>query len=635
MIAAFRAFAKSWIAKVLFVLLIISFGLIFNISDVFGGAISNNVVKAGHRSLTAQEFKQIWERQKDQIEQERGAPIEDAELVAAGIPVRLANEIAGAQSMLSWMESVGVRPADSLTAKALQQYRAFFDPVTGAFDKNQYARLLAEQNIPRKAFEQQLHDDIASRHVAASVSSGLRAPRLYGALQAVYALETRDASWLVVDPSVAGRPAAPTDAQLQALIAENATRLRRPELRTFTIALFNPGEWMGKVTVDPEAVRKQYEFRKESMSQPERRTFVQIPAPSQAVAQRVADALRAGQDPDAVAKAAKLQPIDYTDKPQSAVPDAQVAAAAFSLKPGESSGPINGRLGWAVVKVASVTPGKQVSFEEARGAIEQELRRRAAIEKVETLVQQYDDLRGKGTTLADAAGQVGLSTKTYGPISKDGRGPDGQQVNMPKPVLDSLFSLPKGGESDVGDLGSGVYFALRVDEVRPPAMPTLEELRPEATRAWMLKEQARMLQQKADQLAERVRKGESLQAVAASSGARVQSAQGLGRDPGASKLPPQLVGQVFASAVGKPFTGQVDTMAFAVGKVDAIHPPATVLAARLVEQAAPQIGRSFAGELSELAARAARAKVKPKVYEKKAYQALGVEPPVADAKKKK
>ena len=53
MLAAFRAFAKSPVAAVLFGLLLVSFA-VFGISDVFrGGTVSDAVIQAGSRSIGA------------------------------------------------------------------------------------------------------------------------------------------------------------------------------------------------------------------------------------------------------------------------------------------------------------------------------------------------------------------------------------------------------------------------------------------------------------------------------------------------------------------------------------------------------------------------------------------------------
>src|SRR2546423_1239603 len=76
MIAAIRRFAKSWVATLLFAVLIISFA-VFGIGnrDLFHAKISNAVITAGPRTISMGEYKREFEGYKAQVEQQVGQPI--------------------------------------------------------------------------------------------------------------------------------------------------------------------------------------------------------------------------------------------------------------------------------------------------------------------------------------------------------------------------------------------------------------------------------------------------------------------------------------------------------------------------------------------------------------------------------
>jgi peptidyl-prolyl cis-trans isomerase D len=208
-------------------------------------------------------------------------------------------------------------------------------------------------------------------------------------------------------------------------------------------------------------------------------------------------------------------------------------------------------------------------------------------------------------------------------MTADGQTMTGQRV--PKPVADTAYGLPKGGESDVEELGNGEYYAVKVDEVLPAALPKLDDIRPQITQVWMQQQMMKRMQDKATAAAERVKKGESLQAVAASLGASVETRKGLERSTRGPDIAPQTVGAVFAADPGKPFTAP-GARGVLVGVVDAVHEPAPVLAARSTEDARPQISMSLLQGLNEAALRGARTQIKTKIYPKKVDQALGVAP---------
>jgi peptidyl-prolyl cis-trans isomerase D len=337
------------------------------------------------------------------------------------------------------------------------------------------------------------------------------------------------------------------------------------------------------------------------------------------------------------AKSFGVEAISYADKPQSAIPDHKLAAGAFQLKAGQVS-PVQGDLGLAVVKVDAVTPAKTVSFEEARPALEAEIRKDAAGEKVYALTQAYDDAHQKGANLAEAAKKAGVAAVTIGPLTRDGRDQQGQPVaGLSQKLTDTAFGLPVGGESEVTEAGNGEYFAVRVEKIIPPAMPPLAEIKPQLVRAWMMRQLNQRMEAKAEELAARVRKGESMQAVATASGAKLVQAPAIDRQSGPQNplVSPDIVGAAFGGKAGEVFVARERTFGYAVGRVDAVHvgDPATL--ARTSEQARPQMTSTVFRELGEALQGAARQKMKVKVDYNRARAAIGLAPLDASGKPEK
>jgi peptidyl-prolyl cis-trans isomerase D len=653
MLSFFRAFAKSWVAKVfLFVPLLIAFGLIFNVSDFLKPKVSDAVVTAGPRSLSEAEFKQRFDSYKKRFEQQqnRGEPIAIEEYIRQGVPNEMAEQFATSQSYGVWLGRIGLRPSETLIEAQIKKTPAFFNQFTGKFDKDQYLSLLNQNGMTEKQYLEQLSDEIANNHLAEGVFAGMHVPAAYIGLQSSLQRQRRDASWFLIDQKVAGIPGQPTDAQLQAYIKAHAQDLRQPEFRVMQLVLFSPQSVMNQVKVDPAELQKAYDFEKDSLSQAERRNFVQIPAPDAQTAAAIAQALKAGGDPSTVAKSRKLSPIVYQDKPKSAVADPAVAAAAFSLKPGEVSAPIHGSFGWAVVKIDSITPGHAVSLEEAKPQIEAQLRQKLAEAKTDELVQKFQDLRDKGVSMLDAARQLGLEVKTLPPLTKDGLAPNGQPLRtatgqpfmFPKSVLQSLYSLPKGGESpspeETGNPNE--YYSLRVAEVIPSQLPTLDKARAQLSDRWRMEEAGKLMKQKTDELMARLKKGESLAAVAASIGSKVETRADFGQISLSSReqIPAMLkqdpaaliVAQAFNGPVHVPYLVACDPYThsencIAVVRVDAVHPPLAVVAAKDVAAAQPRANIQLTEGLVQAVQASARAKLKAKVYKDKIPAALGVQ----------
>ncbi len=629
MLANIRTFAKSWVATLLFAILIVSF-VIFGIGnrDTFRGRITNAVITAGDRQVSPTQFKRAFDGFKQRLEQQYNQPI-SVELAAQnGVDKQVLEGMATQEAFAALITKMGVRPSDNLIAAQLHKIPAFFDQVTGRFDKAAYAQRLAQNELTPAMFENNLRDDIAQQQVGSAIVAGMRAPRAYAALAAIYGLESRDFGYFVVEPTSVAQPAEPTDAQLTSFMQENAQRLMKPEFRLLTVVRFSPAMVSASIPVDEAEVKKRFDFKKDTLSTPEVRTVVQVPAKDAASAAQIQVRLAKGEDPNVVAKSMGVEAITYANKPQTAIPDKKIAAAAFAT-PAGVVGSVKGDLGMAVLKVLSVTPGKAVTLEEIRPAIEAEIRKDAASDKVYQLTQAYDTAHEGGASLAQAAQKAGVPTTTIGPVTREGVDQQRQPVQgLNQKLMETAWSLPSGGESELEEAGDGEYFAVRVEKVIPAAMPALAEVRPVLAEAWKKRELVNRMQARADELAARVRKGESLQTVAQSAGVAASEVPGVDKQNARQNplLSQDMLAKIFTSKPGDAFTAQFSRFAFVVGKLEAVHAGDPAVLARTAEQIRPQMSQGFFREMGETAETGARRKVKLVIDSNKAREAIGLEP---------
>lgn len=623
MLAQIRAFAKSPVANVLLVILLISF-VIFGVRGVSTSVgASDDVVKAGGRTaITSQMFRDRFNFLKQRLEQQRQQPITLQEALQNDVDRRLADELGAEESLAEMLNRIGVRVSDELVAQKLRTIPAFFNPITGAFDKNAYLRLLAQNNMTPLQAEGEIRDEIAQQQFETGMVAGLKAPLTYAAVQAAFLREGRDFSYFSVDPKVLGPPIKPTDAQLNGFIKENAARLMKPEERVLSYVRFSADLLAPTLTIPDADLQKRFAFEKDALSSPEKRTFQQIAVKDQAMASTVAARLKSGADPAAVAKSLGLTAIPFVDQPKAAVPDREVADAAFSMKPGETSGAIKGDLGLSVIHLSAVTPGHAATFAEARPKIEAEARKSAASDKAYQLVQKFDDLRGQGMDLAAAAKAVGATVATTPPVSSKGVDAEGKPLALPPKVLQAAFTATAGQTTDPVNAGGADYYVVHVDKVLPPALPTLDEIRPKLTQFFVLRDTAQKLQARAEALAAAIRKGESLEAAAKSVGASVSTAKNVTRNE-ARTYSTDLVGKVFAAKTGAVVTGEDTRLAYVVARVDKVDPADPNSLAPITLALENQTTKSLYQDLGDDVRIAARALVKPRIDYARARKAVG------------
>jgi peptidyl-prolyl cis-trans isomerase D len=636
MLAGFRSFAKSPFAVLLFGLLIVSFA-IFGISDVFKGPQGSGVISAGSRSLSPQDFKARFDNYRKAMEQRTGESITPDQAVERGIDRQIVQELTLQESIAAAINKMGVAPSDKLVSNIVHEQMSQlpagqrpFNPITGKFDPQAYAALLAQNNLTPAAYEAALRDEIANAHFFSAVAQGMKAPRIYGALQGAYILETRDVAAFAVNPASVEKPAPPTDDQLTAFMKENAEKLTRPETRVLSIMRVSAKALEPSVAINPADVQKAFDFRKDSLAKPETRSLVQIVAPDAKAAATISLRLAKGEDPAAVAKAFGKTPLVLTDKPKTAIPDRKVADAAFALTAGQVSPPITGELGVSVVKLTKVTPGVVATLDSVRPQIEAEVRAQTAQSKAYDQTQAYQDAHDGGADLVAAASKAGALVVTTAPITAQGVDMVGQPIpGLTPDILKTAFELSQGGESELVEVGKGEYYAVKAEKIFPAALPPLAEIKPQLTAVWMGQEMAKRMKAKAEALSARVKKGESLEAVAAASQSNVQKVAGLSRQ-NAQKymgLGQEFLGAAFGAKANDVFIARAGPQgeAYVVAKMEAIHPAPTASVAQIAAIAGAQAGNGLMRDLGEASRNAAKTQLKTKSNLTLARQAIGVD----------
>jgi len=634
MTGSIRPTARNPIAVALMGILTLVF-LIIGVSGGGGGALSNAfrsldanaVVVAGSHTVSQQEFKRIFDQRKQQIDQQQGQPVPLDLLVENGIDQRIADTLGAERSELEMLSRAGIRPSNAMIDDFLKRQPRFQNPVTGAFDVATYTQWLASEGMTAREVQEEVRDELADQQFGLALRYGFRAPRLYTAVPVAQGFENRDVSFFLLDQHAVPAVAPPTDAQLVAYMKAHATDFMLPEMRVFTLVRFSAKEQQASVQVTDEALQREYNFKKDSLSKPETRSLVQIPVKSAAQGADVAARLGKGEDPAAVAKSIGAQPIDYADKPKSAVVDAKIAAAAFGMTLGQAQA-VQGDLGLGVVKVTKITPGQVMTFEQAKPQLEQAIRERGGRAKVGEITDKFDEARDGGASLTDAAQKAGATVVSIGPVNAQGQDLTGKAVEGLDPkILKSAFAEAVGGQgTDVQAIASGESFALRVDKINPPALPPVDQNRDALARRYATETLINELKSKADALMAQIRKGGSLEAAAAQVNGHVTHQVGLQRVTAQQQV--QTLGQYFLQGIftakpGDVFDAPGQTGLY-IAKLDAVRAGDTTQMARAVQTYGPKVSEAYSGDIYQASQGAAQHIVKPRTNINAARAAIGV-----------
>ncbi|MGZ8370547.1 MAG: peptidylprolyl isomerase, partial [Caulobacteraceae bacterium] len=194
-------------------------------------------------------------------------------------------------------------------------------------------------------------------------------------------------------------------------------------------------------------------------------------------------------------------------------------------------------------------------------------------------------------------------------------------------MLAAAFGQGAGGDTEVTDLGKGEYYVLRVEKIMPAALPKVDEIRPQLTRVYMSQQLVKALQARAEALAARVTKGESIEAVAASAGSKVNTISGVSRVNAAQyqALGQDLLAKLIASKPNEVFSAAAPNGVAVVRTVRVTSPPPQMAAAIGASQRTALTGQMFK-EMGELVKTSARDRIKVQVNRDRALRAINVNP---------
>src|ERR1044071_7578895 len=97
MLRGMRQASTNWLGRavmaVLLLLLAISFGIFFNINDIFRGFGRSTVAKIGSTSITVEQFRQIYNDRLQQLGRQLGRPVTPEQARALRLEEQLANQL--------------------------------------------------------------------------------------------------------------------------------------------------------------------------------------------------------------------------------------------------------------------------------------------------------------------------------------------------------------------------------------------------------------------------------------------------------------------------------------------------------------------------------------------------------------
>lgn len=446
----------------------------------FGGGVSN-IGTVGERAMSTSDYARALRAQINAVGQQLGMQLNMEQARAFGIDQQALQGLIARTALDGEAARLGVSVGDARVADQIAGMPAF-QGAAGNFDKETYRFVLQQNGMTEAEFEKRLRDDSARSILQGAVTGALTVPPVMLDKIYAYAGEKRDFSALVLTEADLPNPlAAPTADQLAQLYKDSPDLFKTPELRRITYAALLPDDLAASQPADPAAVQALYDARKDQYQVPEKRLVERLVFPSDAEAQAARARLDAGESFDTLIKERNLTPeaIDLGDVTRQDLGAA--GDAVFALTAPGVVGPITSDLGPALFRMNAILPAQNTTLDEARPELEKEVKLEAAKKFIADRTEAVDELFASGGTLEDGAKEQGMVLKT---IDFDANAPDQTGIAAYGEFRTAAGAAAVGDYPTAIATPDGGLFALRLDQVIPPAVIPFDQAQDKLAKAW-------------------------------------------------------------------------------------------------------------------------------------------------------
>ena len=496
MLESVRNFVKSKIGAGLAIGVLILIALAFASGDVassggFGGiAGGDRVASVGKERSDTASLSQSATAALERIRQNNPRMSMKAFLAADGLD-RVLDDMIGRTAVAAFGKQHGIVASNRLIDSEIAKVPAF-KGADGEFSEEAYRQALRQQGISEKLIRDDLEQSLVSKQILLPASFGSVVPKelakRYSAL-----LRDRRKGTLAVFPAPLFAPEEPpSDKQLAAYYKAHENNFIRPERRVIRYAKFGEDALRNVPEPTDAEIAFRYKQDKAQYEALEKRTLTRLIAPTEAAAQAIIAEVGSGKSLETAARekglaATTLNAVSQTELAKQF--SQQVAKAAFAAAPGTFAAPARSSLGWHVMRIDKVETRPERTIEQVRGEIAAQIAKEKKRVALTELLTKIEDQLDDGSSLPDAAGELGTKVEKTPPILADGQVYLKAGEKAPEVlgrVLETAFTMDLE-EPQLAEVEPGKTFVIfDVTEIEQSAPAPLKEIRDDVTAAYMM-----------------------------------------------------------------------------------------------------------------------------------------------------
>ena len=471
-------------------------GLVLLIAVVFvfwgvGSNLNNNrnsIAVVNGKEISVKEYQRAYDRAVERYRRQFGGQIPPNFFESINLKGQVIGELVQAELLRQGAAAMGLAVSKEAIQRAVEKMKVF--QKDGHFDLDRYKQILRRNHLTPTSFEAGLRNDLLTKMVVQNVEAFALVPDSELQHWLAYQGEELKLAVKVVVGKDFENKVEIKDAELAAWYEKNKKKYTtEPKIR-LKYLFFDSAALGREKGISDDELKARYESNKERYKVPEQRHARHIlikvaqdadektVAEKEQLARKILAMAEEGKDFAELAReysegpsAAKGGDLGFFSKGRMVK---EFNDTVFSMKSGEIKGPVRTSFGFHIIKLEEIRPASVRSFAE----VKDELRREMEQEEGSTLAfkkasEAYEGIMRAGS-LEKYSKEKGIKLQETGYFSRS-KPPAG--IVADPAFLNEAFSLSKGELSSLVDLGKKGYAILFVEDIKPPVVPPLEEVR--------------------------------------------------------------------------------------------------------------------------------------------------------------
>ena len=453
----------------------------------------STVATVGGHPIQGSQFQRQYLRQRRQFLAMNQGQVDEAMLEQMGLREQVLSSMVRDQLESLEADRLGFVVDDEAVIKTITE-----DPQlqsNGRFvGSATLSRLLQQQGMSTTDFENDVRRQLKAQRLREAITDGVVVSDADVSAEFRRRSELIRAEYVHIDTARFETAIQPSEDEIRARFEANRDRYRLPERRVLSFLLVDPVELRAKVLPTGTEIENYYRNNPSEFTTPPqvcaRHVLVKVKQNASATeghedgeARALAEAalvrLKKGEAFETVAKERSEDSSAPTGGSLGCFGQGQMVpefeTVAFSLLPGAMSDLVKSPFGYHIIKVDSKVDGMVVPLEQARQRIEGELQDSKSRALAGQAAEAVMAALRKNQTLEQIASAQGLVVKKSEPLQLG----KGWGVLTSPVLLSRAFELKAKETAKEGfQAGSGAAF-IRLEEVLPPRIPELAEVREE------------------------------------------------------------------------------------------------------------------------------------------------------------